>query len=75
MAAWSYNTEQIPITGEGTSLYEAAKSVNTYFNQLSAEWFSFVFQYNDARASEVISISYDDIETNVYNYLSAANYT
>lgn len=75
MAAWTYNTEQIPITGDGSSLYLAAKQVNTYFNRLSAEWFSFVYQYNDARASEVISVSYDDLETGVYNYLSAANYT
>ena len=75
MAAWTYNTEQISVTGDGTSLYDAAKTVNTYFNRLSAEWFSFVFQYNDARASEVISVSYDDLETGVYNYLSAANYT
>ncbi|MDC3298484.1 hypothetical protein OAU81_00270 [bacterium] len=56
-------------------MYMAAKQVNTYFNQLSAEWFAFVYQYNDARASEVISVSYDDLETGVYNYLSAANYT
>lgn len=75
MAAWTYNTEQIPITGDGASMYMAAKQVNTYFNQLSAEWFAFVYQYNDARASEVISVSYDDLETGVYNYLSAANYT
>ena len=73
MAAWAYNTEQIPITGAGASMYQAARQVNTYFNNLSAEWFSFVYQYNDARASEVISVSYDDLETGVYNYLSAFN--
>lgn len=69
--SWLYQTPKINIEGYGESLFDAGETINTFFSRLSTDWYGFVAQYTDAKASQVISVPFSKLETTVYEFLSS----